>query len=467
MGQVVGKEGEDLSRHDKWLCMMYPRLKLLHRLLAKDGSIFVSIDENEQANLKLMMDEIFGYSNFVSSIACINNPKGRSDDKYVATAHESILIYRKSSLLRLGGFDATEKITKRYNKTDDANRVYREIDLRKTGDSDTRESRQNMFYPFMFNKNTLALSVGKLDEMPQENCIAILPMINEKLEGRWRWGAETAAENISSLYAKYMPTKKQWSIFEKDFLDDDRNIKPTSVWDFKDVNSERGTETFIDDLGFSKSDFPNPKPVGTIARILKLANNKDALILDSFAGSGTTAHAVLKINSQDNGKRRFILIETMDYAETITAERVRRVMRGYGEGNNAVAGLGGSFDYYTVGERLLLDDGMLNPAVSLPAIRDYVAWTEGIPIGQCASHIPIATEGNAMSPYWLGEANNLGLFFVWDENVATTLDLALLNQLVKQPGRYLIYADQCALSEDFMRRHGIVYKKIPRDITRL
>jgi adenine-specific DNA-methyltransferase len=159
------------------------------------------------------------------------------------------------------------------------------------------------------------------------------------------------------------------------------------------------------------------------------------------------------------------LIEMMDYAETITAERVRRVMRGQGEG--AVSGLGGGFDFYTVGERLLQEDGMLNPAAGLPAIRDYVAWTEGIPIGQCAPLISASTEGNSNSPCWLGEAHGLGLFFVWDDARATTLDLSLLTQLVKQPGRYLIYADQCALGEDFMRRHNIIYKKIPRDITRL
>jgi adenine-specific DNA-methyltransferase len=142
-------------------------------------------------------------------------------------------------------------------------------------------------------------------------------------------------------------------------------------------------------------------------------------------------------------------------------------MSGYGEGTRTVAGLGGSFDYYTVGERLLLEDGMLNPIIGLPAIRDYVAWTEGIPIGQCAPIMPIVTEGNASSPFWLGEVHGLGLFFVWDDAKTTTLDLSLLNKLVKRSGRYLIYADQCALGEDFMRRHEITYKKIPRDITRL
>ena len=132
LGQVVGKEAEDLTRHDKWLCMMYPRLKLLHQLLAEDGAIFISIDYREQANLKLICNEIFGVNNYITEIACINNPKGRSDDKYFATTHESIVVFRKTSKFEIGGFEPEENITKRYNKVDSLNRKYREIDLRKT-----------------------------------------------------------------------------------------------------------------------------------------------------------------------------------------------------------------------------------------------------------------------------------------------------------------------------------------------
>ena len=126
LGEVVGKEGEDLTRHDKWLCMMYPRLKLLYILLAQDGVIFVSLDFHEQPFMRLIMDEVFGSSNYVSEIACINKPSGRSDDKYIATAHESIIVYRKSQLLTLGGFEPGENITRRYNKTDADGRLYRE-----------------------------------------------------------------------------------------------------------------------------------------------------------------------------------------------------------------------------------------------------------------------------------------------------------------------------------------------------
>lgn len=168
--QVVGKESEDLSRHDKWLCMMYPRLKLLHKLLADNGVIFISIDDNEQANLKLVMDEIFGGENFIRTVACVNNPKGRSDDKYIATAHESVVIYRKSTNLLLGGFDPDEKITKRYNKLDEKG-IYREIDLRKTEDGDNRSDRPNMYYPFIYNERAKDFKVINIDEIIPEEYI--------------------------------------------------------------------------------------------------------------------------------------------------------------------------------------------------------------------------------------------------------------------------------------------------------
>ena len=156
LGEVVGKEGEDLSRHDKWLCMMYPRLKLLYRLLSNDGTIFVSLDYHEQPFLRMLLDEIFGSINFVSEIACVNKPSGRSDDKYIATAHESIIIYRKSEALILGGFPPDEKITKRYNKVAPDGRLYREEDLRKRGSHDERIDRPNLFYLFFTVKKQMS-----------------------------------------------------------------------------------------------------------------------------------------------------------------------------------------------------------------------------------------------------------------------------------------------------------------------
>lgn len=291
------------NSHSAWLTFMYPRLYIARDLLKEDGVIFISIDDNEVAQLKLLCDEVFGDSNFVGQISVLNNPKGRSDQKNIATAHEYILVYQKSDNALLKGFKAEEHITKRYNRKDEFG-VWREIDLRKTGDNDRFEDRPNMYYPFYWDKET-----SKLSLVESKNSIEIYPMKESGVKGRWRWGIETSEINLDNLFARYMPTKKQWSVFEKDYLDESNLIKSTSVWDFKDVNSERGTEIFVKELGFNKDIFPKPKPLGTIKRTILLGASENDLILDFFAGSGTTAHAVMQLNAEDNGNRQFILVQ--------------------------------------------------------------------------------------------------------------------------------------------------------------
>ncbi len=457
LGAVVGKEGEDLTRHDKWLCMMYPRLKLLQKLLADDGVIFVSLDFHEQPVMRLIMDEIFGASNYVSEIACVNKPSGRSDDKYIATAHESIIVYRKSPLLTLGGFEPEEKITKRYNKRDTDGRLYREEDLRKRGTHDERTDRPNLFYPFFFNQETGELVVGNNDEETPDGFIRIEPMKSKDVQGTWRWGQDTAIAQKTYIHPRYMPNKQQWSLFEWEYLDERGAAKPTTLWDFKDVNSERGTEVFIKYLGFKKEDFPNPKPVGTIQRILQIATAGDDIILDSFAGSGTTAHAVLNMNKADGGHRKFILVEMMDYADRITAERVKRVIRGHGEGKNAVEGTGGNFSFYDLGEPLLVGD-CLNEAVAPEKIREYIWFME--------TKQPYAPPSGG-NPYYLGQHNDTGYYFYYEPQRVTVLDYAFLSTITEKADGTVIYADRCSISEDKLAKMGITFKKIPRDISRL
>ena len=457
LGEVVGKEGEDLTRHDKWLCMMYPRLKLLQKLLADDGVIFVSLDFHEQPVMRLIMDEIFGVSNYVSEIACVNKPSGRSDDKYIATAHESIIVYRKSPLLVLGGFEPEEKITKRYNKRDTDGRLYREEDLRKRGTHDERTDRPNLFYPFFFNQETGKLIVGNNDEKTPDGFIRIEPMKSKDVQGTWRWGQDTANAQKTYIHPRYMPNKQQWSLFEWEYLDERGAAKPTTLWDFKDVNSERGTEVFIKYLGFKKEDFPNPKPVGTIQRILQIATAGDDIILDSFAGSGTTAHAVLSMNKADGGHRKFILVEMMDYADSITAERVKRVIRGYGEGKNAVEGTVGNFSFYDLGEPLMHGD-VLNENVGVEKIREYVYFTD------TKASLP---ESHPDEPYFMGVHIGSAYYFYYEKQAVTTLNREFLHTVKTEADAYVIYADLCTLSEAELEKYHITFKKIPRDITKL
>ena len=295
--------------HTDWLNMMYPRLKLAKDLLSDDGVIFISIDEHEKDNLKKITSEIFGEINLIGVISNTNNPKGRSDDKYIATAHEYILVYAKKILgVDWNGFEPTTEIIKRYNKTDLDDRRYREIDLRKTGENDLREDRPNLFYYFYYNKNNGDFFPDK-NNKNLDDYIKIKPLREDGKEGNWRWGLLSAKEKINELIPKYMPNRKIWGVMQKDYLDNRALVKPTSSWSFKDVNSERGTEEFVG-LGFDKRVFLKPKPVGTIHRCIQLCmKNSGGIILDFFSGSATTAHAVMKLNEEDGGHRKFIMVQ--------------------------------------------------------------------------------------------------------------------------------------------------------------
>ena len=294
--------------HTDWLNMIYPRIKIAKDLLTDDGVIFISIDNNEIDQIVKLGSEIFCESNYIGTISNTNNPKGRSDDKYIATAHEYIVVFAKDiSMLTWYGFEPTEEIIKRYNKVDADGQKYREIDLRKTGENDLREDRPNLFYYFYYNETTGEYFPSR-DDMIVPGAIQIKPQREDGKEGNWRWGLDTAKSKLWKLIPKYMPSRKVWGIMEKDFLKDRDLVKPTSSWTFKDVNSERGTEEFIA-LGFDKRIFPKPKPVGTIKRCLKLATMRDDIVLDFFAGSSTTAHAVMQLNVEDGGNRKFIMVQ--------------------------------------------------------------------------------------------------------------------------------------------------------------
>lgn len=449
LGEVVGKEGEDFSRHDKWLCMMYPRLRLLQKLLSRDGVIFISIDDNEQANLQHICNEIFGLGNFVANITVVNNWKGRSDDKYIATAHESLLIYRGKDFVT-HGVPLPDEYDKEYKEVDGKGR-YRLQGLRKRGDSARREDRPNMFYPFYYNEISGNLSLEKTLGAQE-----ILPRLSDGSDGRWRWGIETAKERLSELTAQKVSRRGEYDVFQKDYLPMDgvKRIKPKSIWMGAEFSKETGTLEVKNILG--KGIFDTPKPLGLLEYILQQATKKDAIVLDSFAGSATTAHAVLKMNAADGGNRRFILVELMDYAESITAERVKRVIGGYGTGERAVAGTGGSFDFFELGPALMEGDA-LNEELPVERIREYVWWTE-------TRQAPGAADPE--EPYLLGVKDGTAYYFCYERGRAVALNRALLRKLRTKAESYVVFADTCLLDEAALRRLRIAFKKIPRDIAR-
>ena len=476
LGEVVGKEGEDFSRHDKWLCMMYPRLRLLQKLLAEDGAIFISIDDNEKFNLKLICDEIFGSPNFVADIAVANNWKGRSDDKYIATAHESLLIYKGKDFVT-NGVELPDEYDKEYKLSDERGR-YRLQGLRKRGDSARREDRPNMYYPFYYNEEKDELSIESMDGAHE-----IFPHLSDGSDGRWRWGKDTARERLTELVVQKVGRRNEYDVFQKDYLPNDgvKRIKPKSVWMGPEFAKETGTLEVKAILG--KGKFDTPKPLGLLMYILQQATDKDSIVLDSFAGSGTTAHAVLKMNKEDGGNRKFILIEMMDYADTVTAERVKRVISGYGEGGKAVEGTGGGFGYYELGDPLMIGEN-LNEALPLEKIREYVWYMETrgagnvtnmemLPIANANSRLGndssgIGNTGNIKKdPYLLEVADGTAYYFCYEKGTAVKLNRALLRKLKTKAERYVIYADICLLDDSELEKYNITFKKIPRDIARL
>lgn len=431
LGEVVGKEGEDLSRHDKWLCMMYPRLKLLQKLLADDGAIFISIDDNELYNLKAICDEIFGASCFVANIIWRSSDNSNNDAKQISNDHNYTLVYSKRPLWQPNKVEDSSKRTHFKNPDNDPKGPH--FDGNPLNSPNPRE---NLRF-------TIISPLG----------IEIPPPPNG-----WRWSKETLEEKISTGEIYFTPDGA--GIRRRTYLCDMEGLPPSSLWvDINVTGSTRAAKYEQKKLfpELKASDvFPTPKAIAFISHILQIASDPDSIILDSFAGSGTTAHAVLNMNKADGGHRKFILVEMEDYADSITAERVKRVIDGYGEGKNAVEGTGGSFSYYELGEPLLFPDGNLNEAVGTEKIREYIWYTE--------TKAPYAPQNDG---YYLGQHGDTGYYFYYEPDKVTILGHDFLSHISQKAGGYVIYADRCALSSAELSEYGILFKKIPRDITKV
>lgn len=462
LGRVVDKE--DLSRHDKWLCMMTPRLKLLRELLREDGVIFISVDDNEQSNLKLLMDEIFGEQNFIACVANVNNPKGRSDDKFVATAHEYLLIYKKDKDPIFHGWEPGENVLRRYRREDEYG-VYREIDLRKTGDNDRKEDRPNLFYYFYYNEGNEELFASK-EKQDNPNLVEITPKKEDGSYGNWRWGVDTANDRINQLVAKKMTRRKVWTVYEKDYLTDDERVRPTSAWTKKDFNSERGSEQFVG-LGFNRGDFFKPKPVGLLKHILDFATREDDIILDSFAGSGTTAQAVLELNKQDGGNRKFILVEMEDYADKITAERTRRRIQGVAESDveDYKIGTGGTFSYFKLGDPIEMEAILHGESLqSYEELARYVFFTA---TGEEFDPSNIDLDRN-----FIGESNDYEVYLYYRPDMeylkSTSLNLETARQLgTPNEKKRLVFAPMKYLDQEYLHEYKIEFSQLPFEIYRI
>ena len=488
LGEVVGKEGEDLTRHDKWLCMMYPRLMLLQKLLADDGAIFISIDDNELYNLKSICDEIFGASSFVSNISWQRTYSTRNDSKGIVNEVEHILVYSKQPGWNPNKLPRTAEMDAIYKNPDNDSRPWASDNPYAPGAAMHQGMVYAIQHPFdgrlLYPSNGRCWTFGQEQMLEYMNAWANYELRDlhdekeraaicgiSKVDVRKEVKAIMLSDSldIASKRAQSVLERGSWPRFyftkggkggirRKTYLENVGGKLPTNFWPYTDVGHTDEAAKQIKAIFGGEATFDTPKPSRLIEFVLKIASSEDALILDSFAGSGTTAHAVLNMNKADGGHRKFILVEMGDYADTTTAERVKRVINGYGKDKNAVGGTGGNFSYYELGERLLLPDGNLNESIGTDKIRDYIWYTE--------TKKPAVSQQNG-NPYFLGENNHTAYYFYYEPDQMCVLDYAFLSTIPEKAENYLIYADRCALSESDLLRFGITFKKIPRDIARV
>ena len=334
--------------HSDWCSMIYSRLLLARNIMSEDGLICISIDSNEIDNLRKICDEVFGNDNFVAEIIVQNNPRGRQSDRFVATVHEYLLCYSKDSAkCVVNGTPLTDEQKAEYSNSDE-NGDYRLLGLRQRGVASLREDRPDMYFPVFVNPDNLEVS---LDE--KTGWIAVYPKKSDGRDGRWMWGKEKCIQDINRLVPRMIERRNEYDIFVKDYLVRDgetRTRKYKTIWDDKAINNQVGTQEVKSLFGAEVMSFP--KSCAYIQMILQMGCFSDSIIMDFFSGSATTAHAVLEMNKNDNGRRKFIMVQLPERCDEsssakqagydticeIGKERIRRAGRKIKEDNPLTTG---------------------------------------------------------------------------------------------------------------------------------
>ncbi len=414
LGEVVGKEGDDLSRHDKWLCMMYPRLKLLQKLLSKHGAIFISIDDNEQAVLKLICDEIFGADNFIAQFVWKRRASSAMALRNVSIDHEYVLCYGKEET---ESFLGLKKDYKGYSNPDNDPRG-----PWTTGDLTvgmTAEMRPHQFFDLVDPKTGIVYkpSPSRVWTYIPESMNALIA------DNRIVFPKDPSKRPMKKRFASELKTE----------------TNPISTW-LSEVGINTEGSKAIKKI-FGRNVFSYSKPESLIKTLIGQISGKNGIVLDAFAGSGTTGQAVIDLNKEDSGDRKFILVEMMDYANELTAERVKKI--------------GGEFTFYELGPSLFLKDGLLNPDISAEELERFVWFTE------------IKGENGTFEPtgFYLGNSNGVGIFLCHGLEKDIVLGPETLPEILSHRfDSFIVYADSCILGPEELARYNIAFKKIPADI---
>lgn len=445
LGRTVDRD--DLTRHDKWCCMMLPRLKLLRELLTDDGAIFVSIDDNEVHHLRALMDEVFGEENFVANAVWQKSYTPNQTAEFISNNHDHVVIYaRNADRYTMGKFYRTvEQESKFKNPDNDPRGLWKAENLS-----------AGKFYEagqFMITGPT-----GKKFKPPKGR----FWRCNEEQFEAWR------ADNRI-----WFGKNRTGRPMLKKFLEESKGgLTPSTWWEYSQYGGNKEATAELKEIFGGEAVFASPKPTKLLRNILKLATDKDAVVFDSFAGSGTTAHAVLALNKEDGGNRRFILCQ-MPYetkeqeqnkeniCESITAERVRRVIKGVPKAKDEALreGLGGLFSYFRLGKELrkqAILDGKDLP--SYEALAGYVFFT--------------ATgdefESKKTKPPFIGTSRERDVFLIYEQDIEKLKDMALNLDLARKLGKAerkkLVFAPTKYLDQEYLDRLNIEFCQLPFEI---
>ncbi|MDI6686813.1 MAG: site-specific DNA-methyltransferase [Desulfobacterales bacterium] len=468
LGKVVDRE--DLTRHDKWLCMMTPRLKLLRELLREDGVIFISIDDNEVHHLRMTMDEVFGEDNFVNLFTIKSNPRGSQASKHIALEHEYLITYAKSlSQTEIIGYSKSEDDLSEYKLIDEKEKKYRLLGLRQRGGAWRRVQRPNLYFPIYVNPKNGNVSLEKSNIF----CKKVLPKRPSGEEGRWTWSEEKVKNNIHLLVGKKVSRIGEsdfWDVFRKDHFESEDGMtttkKPKSIWDEKELNYQNGRNELKEIFGNSEI-FEYPKPTFLIKKGLRILDLDEEIILDSFAGSGTTAHAIISLNKEDGDNRKFILVECEDYADKITAERVRRVIKGVpnAKDESLRKGLGGSFSYFELGKAIELESILSGDG--LPTYEELARYIFYTATGEEFDSKAMNEKKN-----FVGESRNYKVYLFYEPDIEKLKNTALTLERAKsigKPGekRRLIFAPTKYLDQAHLDELRIDFAQLPFEIYEL
>ena len=412
LGKVVGDESEDLCRHDKWLCMIYPRLKLLKDLLNDEGIIFVSIDDSEITHLRNIMDEIFDESNFISQIIWHRKRGKDNSAKFFSRVHEYVLVYAKNiKNASIKKIELDERTKEAYTNPDnDIRGPYRKLGAWARGIQGGSK------YSFISKEGK------KFAER--------LWLVNKETMQRY--------DHENRLY--YVGDK----IYRKLFLSEHSGAIPETIW--LDTSNAANASDEIKVL-FGKQIFETPKPTALIKRIIQISTDEDDIILDSFAGSGTTGQAVIELNQSKQSNRKFILIEVEEnVAKEITTQRIKKIITN----NDYTAG----FEYCELDKPLFNENGQIDEECSFEQLATYVYFIES----------NTNLDKKLINKNYIGEYNNTEYYLLFKEKGKNILNRDFLKKVNKNRNKKVIYADKCIIDINILNKNNIIFKQIPYEI---